>query len=424
MLTDYGKFHVSGARCAVLRPRGVEAAVRDWRAALARGAALRVRGSGHGMSGASLPRAGEALMLTRGLDHYRVEASGELTVGAGAIAWDIRDFTADRGWRLPVYNGGWAGPTVGGFVSTGGMGALREPADGPGEPGPPGRDGAGGPGPLVSLSEKYGGIWANVARIAMIDGRGRLHRIRSGDPDFPWIFGSMGQFGLILEIALRLLPQPGKDDGLPPGAAGRVPALNAVDPREADALPPAEGTDWRYWFSSMVPVEEEEDAWAVIGDWYDAHGGRLRPTPGWAGPVRGGERLGYRYLISRKAPTPPLLYPRDEDFVLMGVMADCGGTGTDAAEAALARAERAYIERITRRGWAIYCQAENLTRSVRFEDYWGPERWTRFRELKNRFDPDGRVNPGMVVPDDGGEPMAAGRARKIAAAVRRALEMD
>ena len=59
MLADYGKLHVSGAGYTVLRPDSVDAATRGWRTALAEGRALRVRGSGHGLSGATLPRTGE-----------------------------------------------------------------------------------------------------------------------------------------------------------------------------------------------------------------------------------------------------------------------------------------------------------------------------------------------------------------------------
>ena len=113
MLADYGKLHVSSADYTVLRPDGVDAAAQGWRSALAEGRALRVRGSGHGLSGATLPRKGETLLCTRGLDHYRIEDPGLIAVGGGAILWDVRDFVAGRGWRLPVYNGGWAGPSVG-----------------------------------------------------------------------------------------------------------------------------------------------------------------------------------------------------------------------------------------------------------------------------------------------------------------------
>ena len=319
MLTDYGKLHVSASHYSVLRPDSVDAAVREWRAALAQGAALRVRGSGHGMSGTTLPRAGETLVRTRGLDHYRVENPGELTVGSGATLWDIRDFVADHGWRLPVYNGGWAGPTLGGFVSAGGLGLRVPPHERQRLAWPNAPD-------FVSLSERYGGFWAQVARLKMIDGRGEVHDILPGDEDFPWIFASMGQFGLILEVTLRLLPQAGGADGLPMGSGGSIPVSNPVDPSETDSLPPASGVDWTYWFDALVPVDEEEAAWEMIGDWSRAHRDALRPTGGWVGPLLDGAPIGFRYLVRRIAPTPPLLYPRDEDFVTLGVMAVCAGS--------------------------------------------------------------------------------------------------
>lgn len=225
MLTDYSKFHVAGAGYTELRPDSVSAAVRDWRAALAQGATLRVRGSGHGLSGATVPRSGETLVRTRGLDHYRVEAPRLLTAGSGAVLWDVRDFASDRGLRLPICNGGWAGPTVVGFVCAGGLG-LR--------------------------------------------------------------------------------------------------------------LPPSE----RVKLAANEAVAEEDAVWKVVGDWSSEHRDALRPTGGWVGPLQDGAPIGFRYLVRRLAPTPPMLYPRDEDFVTLGVMAVCGGIGTDAAEAALTRAER------------------------------------------------------------------------------------
>ena len=414
MLTDYGKLHVSASHYSVLQPDSVDAAVRDWQAALAQGAALRVRGSGHGLSGASLPRAGETLVRTSGLSHYRVEKSGQLTVGGGATLWDIRDFVADHGWRLPLYNGGWAGPTLGGFVSAGGLG-LRVPAHERQElVSPDAQD-------SVSLSERYGGFWAQVARLKIIDGCGEVHDVLPGDEDFPWIFASMGQFGLILEATLRLLPQPGAADGLPVGSSGRIPVSNPRDSSETDRLPPTYGVSWTYWFTALVPVDEEEAAWQTIGDWSRTHRDTLRPTGGWVGPLLDDAPIGFRYLVRRIALTPPLLYPRDEDFVTVGVMAVCTGIGTDSGEAALTRVERAFVEQVVDHGWALYGQAENLTRSLDFRTYWGPDRWARFCELKTRFDPHDRINAGEVRQEVGRSPLRATRVRRIAAAARRAL---
>ena len=414
VFADYGKLHVSSADYTVLRPHDVDAATGGWRTALTEGRALRVRGSGHGLSGATLPRTGETLVRTRGLDHYRIEAPGLIAVGAGATLWDVRDFVAGRGWRLPIYNGGWAGPTVGGFASAGGLG-LRVPV---GERGRPGAPQALHP---VSLSERHGGFWAQVAKLTIIDGRGRVHDLLPGDADFPWMFASMGQFGLILEATLRLLPQPGVADALPVGSSGRIPVSNPLDPNETDAAAPARGVDWTYWFTAFAPVLEEDAVWQAIGGWSRAHRGALRPTGGWTGPLQDDRPIGFRYLVRRKGLTPPLLYPRDEDFLALGVMAVCAGVGTDAGDAALAEAEQDFIARIVAGGWALYCQAENLTRSVDFRSYWGEERWQRFCALKARFDPDGRIGAGEVRAEGGPPPVRAARARRIAAAVRRAL---
>ena len=405
MLADYGKLHVSGADYTVLRPGSVDAATRGWRTALAEGRALRVRGSGHGLSGATLPRGGETLVCTRGLDHYRIEAPGLIAVGGGAILWDVHDFVAGRGWLLPVCNGGRAGPTVGGFASAGGVNSLRVPVDEHGRPGAPQ---AFGP---VSVSERHGGFWAQVAKLTIIDGRGTVHEVLPGDEEFPWMFASMGQFGLILEATLRLLPRPGVADALPVGGSGRIPVSNPIDPDDADAAAPAQGIDWKYWFTAFAPVDEEDAVWRTIGEWSRAHRGALRPNAGEVDPLQDGYTVGYRCLVRRKAPTPPLLYPRDEDFLALGVTAVCAGVGTDAGDAALAEADRDFAARIVAKGWALYCQAENLARSVDFRSYWGEERWRRFCALKARFDPDGRINAGEVQVAEGPSPMRAARLR-------------
>lgn len=47
-------------------------------------------------------------------------------------------------------------------------------------------------------------------------------------------------------------------------------------------------------------------------------------------------------------------------------------------------------------GWLLCRQAEYLTRSLDFESQLGPERWARFYELKDRFDPDHRTGADGV----------------------------
>ncbi len=441
MISDYGNIHVSSRDYVESNPTDMESAIGTWREALAKGANLRVRGSGHGLSGCTLPRKGEVLLRTRGLDQYRVEAPGELTVGGGAVLWDIRDFLFERGWQLPVYNGGWAGPTLGGFINAGGMPCFHVSGDGSMEPNlrdfssapdsPPGerrRSASVGFSDLtdpVSVSELYGGLWAHLARIKLIDGRGNVHEFLSGDDEFPWLFAAMGQFGLILEATLALRPQPAAAEKLAAGESGRVPSVNTVDANQTDALSAVGGAERIYWFTALIPVDEEDAAWDVIDRWWKAaRQDVLRHTGGRFGPVRDDAPIGYRYLVPRMARTPPLLYPRDEDFVAMGVMAICDAPGTDRADAVVTRAAREFAEQISGRGWSLYCQAENPARAVDFPKYWGAARWRKFCDLKSRFDPDSRINVGDVQSGGPSPLQTATRLRRRAAAMRRALGLS
>lgn len=437
-LFDYGKLFLGDADHTEVAPDGREAAIAAVRAAVADGVTLRVRGSGHSLSGMTLPRAGERLVRTGGLDHYRIDAPGTLTAGAGAVLWDIRDFAESLGWRMPVYNGGWAGPSLGGYISAGGMG-LRVPPAGSGAPTAAAR----------SISEMHGGFWEHVASITLVDGRGRLREIGEHDPRFPWLFASCGQLGLIVEARLKL--QPG--DNTPPltlGTEGRIPRANPLNPAETDGAPPPDGTTWLYWFSLLVPVAEELAAWDRLGAWATRHRCTIRPEGGWVGPTTGrspsnlearragyppsgpahapdpasdGQPIGFRYVVRSRRFTPPLLYPRHEDFVLMGVMAAAPGVGNDASEAALIAAEREFVADGLANGWSLYAQAENLSRSLDFEAYLGPERTGRFRALKQEFDPDWRINPGEVFTDGTPPPGRAASVRARARTLARVLDL-
>lgn len=412
ILFDYGKLFLGDAEHTEIAPDSPEAAIAAVEVAVADGVALRVRGSGHSLSGMTLPRAGERLVRTDRLDHYRIDAPATVTVGAGAVLWDIRDFAASLGWRMPVYNGGWAGPSLGGYISAGGMG-LRVPPTGSGPPDPAAR----------SISEMHGGFWEHVASVTLVDGRGRLHEIDEQDPRFPWLFASCGQLGLMIEARLKLQPD-GDAPPLPLGAAGRIPRSNPLNRAETEAAPPAEGLRWLYWFSLLVPEPQEPDAWDRLGAWATRHRDTILPEGGWVGPSLDGRPIGFRYVVRARRFTPPLLYPRHEDFVLMGVMAAVPGVGGEPGEAALVAAERDFVTEALAEGWSLYAQAENLTRSLDFAAYLGPERAARFRALKREFDPDGLINPGEVFDDGTPPPRRAADVRARARALARVLDVN
>ncbi len=412
-ISDYGKFFLSSTEYSEIRPESESQAIQIVRDALSSNTTLRIRGSGHSLSGMTLPRAGELLLRTDALRQYRFETDHTITVGAGAVMWDIRDFVEQFGASLPVYNGGWAGPTLGGYVNAGGMGLRVPPQEQ--ERAKAAQPAEAGAQELVSISEVHGGFWEQVHRIRIVDGSGLVHDITEEDPRFPWLFASCGQFGLILEAELKLISNTTAPLALPTGQSGDIPLQNETDPLETNGLAPGTGMSWIYWFSYLVPLDREAEAWDFVDEWAKRHREILRPSGGWVGPVHDGAPIGFRYLVRHKRFTPPLLYPDPGDFLLMGVMACCEGIGLDQQEEKLKAAEVEFVEQAQARGWSLYAQAENLTRSLNYHDYLGPDRYGYFQKLKAEFDPKGLINPGEIF-DQESEPVRTTVIRQLARA--------
>ena len=120
-LYDYGKLNVSRVN-SQSAPSSVNDVIETILMCNQRQQGLRLRGSGHTFNGCSLPSQSEHLLRTHNLDWFKFEKVGTVDVGAGAMVWDVRDMIRDHGYEMPVYNGGWAGPTIGGYISAGGIG--------------------------------------------------------------------------------------------------------------------------------------------------------------------------------------------------------------------------------------------------------------------------------------------------------------
>jgi FAD-dependent halogenase len=375
-LYDYGKLHASAAPWLQAVPDGVDGALALVRAARERGRALRVRGSGHTFSGASLPRAGEVLVRTQGLDHYAFEQPGTLRAGAGAVVWDIRDLAREHGYDLPVFNGGWAGPTLGGYLCAGGFGKS-------------------------GLSETAGGLWENVVRVRLIDGHGELRTIARSDPAFRWLFGGYGQLGLIVDAELTLIPYAERQVApvYPLGVAGRIPRRQVDDPRVNDEVPGARDAKRLFWFTLLVSPAQEASAWAGLHELVRRFPGELVPDGGWAGPEQDGVPIGYHYVIRFHEFNPPLVYPHAETFYVVGVMSRLH-SGDAASNARVREIELAFNAMARERGLRLYLQAENVGGDLDLDAYYGDAVMTRFRALKHEFDPAGLFNGGVVFRVD------------------------
>ncbi len=404
-ISDYGKLYASWDTYSVSTPIDSDDVSRIVSEARQHGVSIRVRGSAHTFSGATIPRDGEILLRTNALDRFLFDRAGTMLVGSGAIAWDVRDLAAQHGLVMPVYNGGWAGPTIGGYTSAGGMGLRVPPADRerwlalPESQRPP----------LLSISEVHGGFWEHVASIRLVDGTGTIHDIDEDHEDFPWLFANYGQFGIITGVRLKLLDEV--HAAYPLGLAGQVPRVQADDPSVNDRLPDPRGDRILFWFSYLVPLPKEDEAWDALRGWVERHAPFLHPHSGWVGPVMNGEPIGYRYQVAFRRFHPPLLYPGAEDFVLMGLMTTFAGVGTAPADERILALEQDFVGIALKNGYRLYPQAENIGRGIDYASYYDAPTYARFRQLKHRYDPDGIVNPGVVFPSATPPPQRASVAR-------------
>ena len=374
-LYDYGKLYESHAPYKVSFPASIDDVKQLLEAARQDSSSIRVRASGHTFNGCSLPQHGEVLLRTNNMDWYRFEERGTITVGAGALVWDIRDLAEENGFDMPVYNGGWAGPTLGGYINSGGFGKG-------------------------SLSDKYGGLWENILSITLVDGLGKMHIIDRSDDRFKWIFGSYGQLGVLVEAKLKLLPNlPAAILAYPKGMQGNVPKRQQEDPSDNDQKS-AEQENILFWFSLLISPEQESHAWRELEAFCHRYAGIINPDGGWAGPKINNETIGYHYNISFHNFTPPLLYPFNERFLVVGIMSFLKINQLDKNEAILA-IEANFIELAIENNFKLYLQAENIGRNINYREYYGDLVFDRFEELKHEFDPKYMINPGFIFPRKG-----------------------
>lgn len=191
-LFDFSMLHQGESTYCEVAPRTPQELVAVVRLAVELRLPLRTRGAGHALNGSALPLRGELVISTRELDQIVAGPGETIRAGAGSVLWTVDAAARARGRAIPVLNAGQAGPTAGGFIAAGGFGAGSAAA---------------------------GGFWENVVQVAVVDGRGALARVTRDSPLFPWLFGAMGQLGIVVEATLQTVPSASAP---PPSAA--VPA--------------------------------------------------------------------------------------------------------------------------------------------------------------------------------------------------------
>lgn len=304
---------------------------------------FRTRGQGHSFNGSSLPHAGELLLRTDQLTHVRLTADGLVSAGGGAVVWDLEEWLRRRGRRLPMlHGGGQPAPSIGGWVAAGGV---------------------------ADLSEDNSGLWTAVEEIVIVRPTGEVDRITPGDQLFPWLFGSMGQLGIVAEVTLHTLPvDPSRTDSPIVGAR--------LAPRRADAPIGVEAK--LHWFNVLTEPSRVDLACELLDDLEE----RYRDTYAYA------ER--YTYEVTEGAFRVPLLWPDVGSFWLVGVW----GQAKQHAQA-VRRFEDDFNALVTEHRFRRYIQAEVGAGEDRYRSAFGAA-FEALRRWKDQLDPVHLLNRGSV----------------------------
>jgi FAD/FMN-containing dehydrogenase len=147
-----------------------------------------------------LPKENEFLIKTQNMVKLEFLDKNKIRVGAGPNIKHVNGVLKLFNLELPLIHGGPPGPTVGGFISAGGFGLN---------------------------SNVEGGFWENVLEITLVVNNGQVLRLKQGDKMFPWVFGSMGQLGLIADAVLKVIPiKRGEEIKVP---IGKIINLNSKE---------------------------------------------------------------------------------------------------------------------------------------------------------------------------------------------------
>ena len=305
---------------------------------------IRIRGNGHSMNGTSVPRDGELLLVTSDLSHYRFDAAGTITIGSGVAVLDADRFLRQRGYRLLVVNdGGKPAPTLGGYLSAGGFGAA---------------------------SAVEGGFWETVTAVTMVAGDGGIFTIRAGEPLFPWLFGSMGQLGIVYEVTLRIAALEQDAPDYPLGESGRIEARPAVWEKIA-------------WFTLFAPSYLKEPALGLLTELERHHAGVWNSRPI------------YLYDFAFKTFNPPLIHPKQEPLIAAGIWGTPHDGGFDAPAMASLEADFMVLAH-GHPDFRRYLQSEMTFHPDALRLNLGPVVHDRFLALKQQFDPNHLLTQGVL----------------------------
>ncbi|SRR5579885_595631 len=349
---DFGRLRVSSPCYLEAWPENTKAVSDIVKIAYSYNIPIRTQGGAHSENGSSLPKKLELLIHTSQLKTVSFDHLNSLTAGAGIPIAYLKLYVSDQtSYFIPVANGGGIGPTVGGFISAGGMNES---------------------------SEYYGGFWENVDSVTLVTGEGKVQTINRDNPIFRYLFGSMGQLGVITQAELRLLPRVSKPYQFTLGAT------------EQFTFPITDGSFWKkekfikpvYWLNLLIEPARLAEARRDLSNLQKKYPHAMLYMPI------------YQWSITFFNFTPPLIYDKRQNFYATGIW------GTQSihpdSQEQLQKLNSEFNQLVLSKKYKRYIQAEPAGSPELYKLYFPADTYNQFRRIKSALDPKFLFNKGSV----------------------------
>ncbi|HRP69429.1 MAG TPA: FAD-binding oxidoreductase [Turneriella sp.] len=317
---------------------------------------VRIRGRGHSMNGSTLPRQGELLIVTENLRQYNWQSKEFIRVGGGISIYALQQWLKARGFSLPVFTD-VLGPSVGGYISASG----------------------------ISLdSQKYGGFWNNVNRVRLVDAKGEMYVLTPKDKDFKWLFGSMGQLGVIVEADLKIVPY-------------KKPRFRQEIGIIAESLvagPKGQPRDTEYesshlvWFTVIAPIEKKSELMTDLLNIKAKYSDAINYIPEYIWPVR---KLNF---------TPPLFYPENRELICIGIWGMPKSDNLNNNKFLFGISEDISNLITQKKYYRRYIQSEVYKTKIDWREYWGEKIYSEFLQITKLYNPKGNLNQNCIFGCD------------------------
>lgn len=368
--SDFGRNTVEATGVKEAYPRNQQEVVAVIKAAISDSRKVKVRASGHSMNSSTLPNDNEVLLRTDSLSYFSFDEEGTITVGCGNRIHDILPILKANGYNLPNIPGGGTGITVGGYIAAGGFDRNLE-----------------------QWRFDVGGFWENVRSVDVVTGTGDVVKAMNGDSLFRFLFGGMGQLGVMVSATLDIVPDPDQKAVNPPyplGLSGRLKrgVFEEAYPYDNDVLFGRQ-FESMFWYALFAPDSENELVRSSLKHLMKYHQERTTSDVQYnikCIPVT------FRTFI------PPLIYPKDEGF--NGCAMQVFHRERSSNEWQLMHDMYAIADSLGKaHGFARYLQGEYVPKDPsNYEAYFGEDLYTEFGKLRKQYDPFNLINSGVVFP--------------------------